>query len=181
MHCFIKGHAFSSSPFRCNWLVLLSALPSAMGVRLRLQRLGRRKVPFYRIVAADHKSPRDGRHLDVLGDYDPVPSALPPLSELICVAMRGHCSFMQEFSVQRRMATSTSAWTWIVSGGGNLLATMALMSVGRRSPLVFEKMPAAKVQQVLALCRGATDRDCEQAVRASRPPPPPAAEARPLP
>jgi small subunit ribosomal protein S16 len=42
-----------------------------MAVRLRLTRLGRKKQPFYRIVATDSRSPRDGRSLEILGHYDP--------------------------------------------------------------------------------------------------------------
>lgn len=41
-------------------------------VRLRLTRGGRRKRPFYRIVAADARMPRDGRYIEVLGTYDPL-------------------------------------------------------------------------------------------------------------
>jgi len=41
-------------------------------VRLRLTRLGRKKRPFYRIVAADSRSPRDGRNIEILGYYDPM-------------------------------------------------------------------------------------------------------------
>jgi small subunit ribosomal protein S16 len=41
-------------------------------VRLRLTRAGRHKRPFYRIVAADARMPRDGRYLEVLGTYDPL-------------------------------------------------------------------------------------------------------------
>merc|ERR1712216_437083 len=43
-------------------------------VRLRLQRLGVRNNPFYRIVAADSRSPRDGKHLELLGTYNPRPN-----------------------------------------------------------------------------------------------------------
>ena len=41
-------------------------------VRLRLTRMGRKKRPFYRIVAADSRSPRDGRNIETLGHYDPM-------------------------------------------------------------------------------------------------------------
>ena len=41
-------------------------------VRLRLTRGGRHKRPFYRIVAADSRKPRDGRYIEVLGTYDPL-------------------------------------------------------------------------------------------------------------
>ena len=44
-----------------------------MAVRLRLKRMGRKKRPFYRVVAADKRAPRDGRHLEVLGHYNPMP------------------------------------------------------------------------------------------------------------
>src|SRR5690349_5099865 len=42
-----------------------------MAVRIRLARGGAKKRPFYRIVAADARSPRDGRFLERLGTYDP--------------------------------------------------------------------------------------------------------------
>lgn len=42
-----------------------------MAVKLRLQRHGAKKRPFYRIVAADARAPRDGRFLDIVGTYDP--------------------------------------------------------------------------------------------------------------
>ena len=41
-------------------------------VKLRLKRMGAKKVPFYRIVAADSRAPRDGRDIDTIGTYDPV-------------------------------------------------------------------------------------------------------------
>ena len=41
-------------------------------VRLRLTRLGAKKRPFYRIVAADSRAPRDGRFIEQLGYYDPM-------------------------------------------------------------------------------------------------------------
>lgn len=40
-------------------------------VRIRLRRVGGKKQPSYRIVAADKESPRDGRFLEILGDYNP--------------------------------------------------------------------------------------------------------------
>lgn len=43
-----------------------------MAVKIRLARLGAKKKPFYRIVAADSGAPRDGRFLEILGYYDPM-------------------------------------------------------------------------------------------------------------
>lgn len=42
-----------------------------MAVKIRLKRMGAKKHPFYRIVAADSRSPRDGRFIEQLGTYDP--------------------------------------------------------------------------------------------------------------
>ena len=49
-----------------------------MAVRLRLTRVGKKKQPTDRIVAADARSPRDGRYLEIVGTYDPrrEPSAI---------------------------------------------------------------------------------------------------------
>ncbi len=41
-------------------------------VKLRLQRYGANKSPFYRIVAADSRSPRDGKFLEIVGTYNPL-------------------------------------------------------------------------------------------------------------
>jgi small subunit ribosomal protein S16 len=42
-----------------------------MAVRIRLRRVGRKKMPYYRIVVADSKSPRDGRFIENIGQYNP--------------------------------------------------------------------------------------------------------------
>jgi len=49
-----------------------------VAVRLRLTRVGKKKQPTYRIVAADARSPRDGKYLEIVGTYDPrrEPSAI---------------------------------------------------------------------------------------------------------
>lgn len=43
-----------------------------MAVRIRLRRLGAKKRPTYRFVAADSRSPRDGRFIEILGYYNPI-------------------------------------------------------------------------------------------------------------
>ena len=45
-----------------------------MAVKLRLTRMGAKKKPFYRIVASDSRSPRDGKYLELIGTYNPLPS-----------------------------------------------------------------------------------------------------------
>lgn len=44
-----------------------------MAVKIRLKRMGAKKRPFYRIVVADSRSPRDGRFIEVVGTYNPIP------------------------------------------------------------------------------------------------------------
>ena len=43
-----------------------------MAVKIRLQRMGANKKPFYRIVVADSRAPRDGRFIEEIGYYNPV-------------------------------------------------------------------------------------------------------------
>ncbi len=42
-----------------------------MAVKMRLKRMGQKKAPFYRIVVADSRSPRDGKFIAEIGTYDP--------------------------------------------------------------------------------------------------------------
>lgn len=42
-----------------------------MAVKLRLKRMGKKQAPFYRVVVADSRSPRDGKTIDEVGYYDP--------------------------------------------------------------------------------------------------------------
>lgn len=43
-----------------------------MAIKIRLTRHGRKKKPFYRVVAANSEAPRDGKFLEILGTYDPL-------------------------------------------------------------------------------------------------------------
>ena len=42
-----------------------------MAVKIRLKRMGMKKKPFYRVVVADERAPRDGRFIEEIGTYDP--------------------------------------------------------------------------------------------------------------
>ena len=43
-----------------------------MAVKIRLRRMGAKKAPFYRVVVADERSPRDGKFIDEIGYYNPL-------------------------------------------------------------------------------------------------------------
>ena len=47
-------------------------------VKLRLKRMGKKGAPFYRIVAADSRSPRDGRFIEQIGTYNPSKAGAQP-------------------------------------------------------------------------------------------------------
>ncbi|SFA78150.1 SSU ribosomal protein S16P [Acetitomaculum ruminis DSM 5522] len=55
-----------------------------MAVKIRLRRMGQKKAPFYRIVVADARTPRDGKCIEEIGTYDPTrnPSAFSVNEEL---------------------------------------------------------------------------------------------------
>ena len=46
-------------------------------VKIRLRRMGAKKAPYYRIVVADSRSPRDGRFIEEIGTYDPLSETNP--------------------------------------------------------------------------------------------------------
>ena len=52
-----------------------------MAVKIRLRRMGQKKAPFYRIIVADSRSPRDGRFIEEIGTYDPNNLSLIHISE----------------------------------------------------------------------------------------------------
>ena len=45
-----------------------------MAVKMRLKRMGAKKAPFYRVIVADSRSPRDGRFIETIGTYNPLTS-----------------------------------------------------------------------------------------------------------
>ncbi len=51
-----------------------------MAVKIRLKRMGSKRTPFYRVVVADSRSPRDGRFIEEIGTYNPV--AAPAIVEI---------------------------------------------------------------------------------------------------
>ena len=57
-------------------------------VKIRLQRAGAKKAPFYHIVVADSRSPRDGRIVEKIGTYDPMTNPAP-LMVIVITAILG--------------------------------------------------------------------------------------------
>ncbi len=61
-----------------------------MAVKIRLRRMGAKRQPFYRIVAADSRSPRDGKFIENLGTYNPLrePAEIKVNEELVLKWLR---------------------------------------------------------------------------------------------
>lgn len=52
-----------------------------MAVKLRLKRMGSKQKPFYRIVASDSRSPRDGKFIETVGTYNPIKDSAVTIDE----------------------------------------------------------------------------------------------------
>ena len=78
-------------------------------VKLRLMRMGKKKQPTYRIVAADSRSPRDGRFIEILGNYDPrqEPSVVNIESDKALVWLRKGA---QPTETVRKLLEITGTW-----------------------------------------------------------------------
>ena len=56
----------------CNFRnIIEEVIAKGMAIKIRLARMGRKKKPFYRIVVADSRAPRDGKFIEIVGNYDP--------------------------------------------------------------------------------------------------------------
>lgn len=78
-------------------------------VKLRLMRMGKKKQPTYRVVAADGRSPRDGRFIEIIGTYDPrtEPSTVKlDNDKAVCWLRQG----AQPTEVVRKILTISGAW-----------------------------------------------------------------------
>ncbi len=65
-----------------------------MAVKIRLKRMGSKKRPFYRVVVADSRSPRDGRFIETVGTYNPLvePAEVKLNEELVLSWVEQRCS-----------------------------------------------------------------------------------------
>ena len=118
-------------------------------VKLRLARMGNRNRPYYRVVAAEDSSRRDGRFIEILGTYDPLkkPAALEVESESV---LKWLSQGAQPSDTVRRILSKTGVWAhWrAVQAGKAELAGMTEKVSGtverKRSPRPSKKA-AAKI------------------------------------
>lgn len=86
-----------------------------MAVKLRLMRMGKKKQPTYRVVAADARSPRDGRFIEIVGTYEPRrdPSVVKIDNEKAVKWLRNGA---QPTETVERLLKTSGAWEWFTTG-----------------------------------------------------------------
>ncbi|HSL58712.1 MAG TPA: 30S ribosomal protein S16 [Acidimicrobiales bacterium] len=86
-----------------------------MAVKLRLMRMGKKKQPTYRVVAADARSPRDGRFIEIVGTYEPRqdPSLIKIDNEK---ALKWLKNGAQPTETVEKLLKISGAWAWFKDG-----------------------------------------------------------------
>lgn len=86
-----------------------------MAVKLRLMRMGKKKQPTYRVVAADARSPRDGRFIEIVGTYEPrrEPSVVKIDNEK---AVKWLKNGAQPTDTVQKLLVISGAWAWFTDG-----------------------------------------------------------------
>ena len=86
-----------------------------MAVKLRLMRMGKKKQPTYRLVAADARSPRDGRFIEIVGTYEPRrdPSVIKIDNEKAVQWLRQGA---QPTETVEKLLKISGAWDWFKTG-----------------------------------------------------------------
>ncbi len=86
-----------------------------MAVKLRLMRMGKKKQPTYRVVAADARSPRDGRFIEIVGIYEPrrEPSVIKIDNEKAVQWLRQGA---QPTETVEKLLKASGAWEWFKTG-----------------------------------------------------------------
>jgi small subunit ribosomal protein S16 len=86
-----------------------------VAVKLRLMRMGKKKQPTYRVVAADARSPRDGRFIEIVGTYEPRrdPSVIKIDNEKAVKWLRNGA---QPTETVEKLLKASGAWEWFKTG-----------------------------------------------------------------
>ncbi len=100
-----------------------------MAVKLRLVRMGKKKQPTYRMVAADSRSPRDGRFLEIVGTYAPRGRSLAEPDAVITIdnekALKWLRQGAQPTERAEKLLRVSGAWDEFAAGKGQPVADQA--------------------------------------------------------
>jgi small subunit ribosomal protein S16 len=116
-------------------------------VKIRLMRVGKKKQPTYRVVAADERSPRDGRYIEILGQYEPrsEPSKFVVNDEKVLGWLRQGA---QPSDQVHRLLVSSGLWEQYESGrSAQSEAVRKAKARARGSAAAKERADAAAAQQ----------------------------------
>ncbi|MGH9222499.1 MAG: 30S ribosomal protein S16 [Acidimicrobiales bacterium] len=104
-----------------------------MAVKLRLMRMGKKKQPTYRLVAADARSPRDGAFIQIVGIYDPrsEPSVVRIDNDKAVAWLRQGA---QPTERAKRLLEISGAWAQFKGGGSPTPAAAGAGAAGAASP-----------------------------------------------
>ena len=98
-----------------------------MAVKLRLMRMGKKKQPTYRVVAADSRSPRDGRFIEIVGTYEP--RAEPSVVKIDSAkAVRWLSQGAQPTDTVQKLLQISGAWADFQASAGAGVSTKASTS-----------------------------------------------------
>ena len=114
-----------------------------MSVKIRLMRVGKKKQPTYRVVVADSHSPRDGRFIEIIGQYGPrqEPSHLEIDGERALNWLRNGAQPTEQV---QKLLTATGVWAQFESErGGSVNTKLARRRLGATTPST-EKKPSKK-------------------------------------
>jgi small subunit ribosomal protein S16 len=100
---------------------------SVVAVKLRLMRMGKKKQPTYRVVAADSRSPRDGRFIEIVGTYEP--RREPSVVEIdTAKAVRWLSDGAQPTETVQKLLQISGAWDEYLAVAGPAATTRAATS-----------------------------------------------------
>ena len=114
-----------------------------MSVKIRLMRVGKKKQPTYRVVVADSHSPRDGRFIEIIGQYGPrqEPSHLQIDGERALSWLRNGAQPTEQV---QKLLTATGVWAQFESErGGTVNTKLARRRLGATAPAA-DKKPSKK-------------------------------------
>jgi small subunit ribosomal protein S16 len=152
-----------------------------MATRIRLRRLGAKKRPFYRVVVADQRAPRDGRFIENIGKYHPLedPSLIEIDEERALHWLRVGA---QPSSQVRNLMVKTGIWARFVSerpAAAGLVRTRTDKPADAKVSKKAAAKAAAKVEAPAAKMEAPEPIDADVSAPVEEPTPPPVEEAAP--
>jgi small subunit ribosomal protein S16 len=118
-------------------------------VRIRLRRVGKRKQPHYRVVVADQRSPRDGRFIEIIGQYNPLtnPSEINLDADKALEWLRKGA---EPSGSVRALLKRTGVWSTFVADKGPAPKKVKKHKETAKNKAVAEAQAAAKAEKLAA-------------------------------